>query len=475
MAREEIVKQGKILNEGGRVIIRLAGNFTFATVIILLIILGLGLVFLKNFGQPWATGKFSLSAFKEIYLSGERSLPILIPFLIGAGLTLFSIICLINILRKINKPKPIRAYIFDNSQQRFLLSMQPWNRKNPPNDLSRLPGYSYSQLSRFFVRSYVTTNPFYDRDSTIGSNYTQNYAVSLKKTDGGFWDLFDEDFEETAKLSVKELEKVVSLGGAENISIPAASPLTERIRRISSGGSVWYCWNSLVHASGSVQTMPFTAIIGLVLFFNYPKTFPFIIGPGLFLFIALVFLISILWRIMGKALNYQCIRMSAGSLQSGTVPKSVLSEAVNVASNQSSQDKKFKIKKQVDLKSVRHVQYNRTTYIDPQTHYFTFWTGKAGEAVDAMASSMGAASGSVSKTVKITENGQDINIALDSTEENMPGFKDLWKDLKTTSQMGKSIEQSNINITLEGLSIADAINFERVLEEEINRFGGHAD
>ncbi len=287
-------EEAKVLKDGGRVIINLKNkdDSTPGKIITRLIYLVPGLFLVIFFSRPWAMGGYSLPVFRKTYLTHARGMLFLVFLISGLGLILFSIISLLRISRKLSRPKHPGAYIFDNWQHRFLISERPWNPKNPL-ELTNLPGYNYSQLSGFFVRSFsaisYTTTSFNSEavEGTVKNFYNKYFAVSVRKKDGGFWDLFEGSTEETALLSVKELEQAVPLKDDKNAQKPAVNPLSGRIRRFSSGGSVWYCWNNRVNFSGSALGLLIVALCGAGGFFIAQNLF--IVGG-----ISLVFLLILL-------------------------------------------------------------------------------------------------------------------------------------------------------------------------------------
>ncbi len=141
----------------------------------------------------------------------------------------------------------------------------------------------------------------------------------------------------------------------------------------------------------------------------------------------------------------QCLRLQPDNLQSGMAPKKLFKGSQNVIPTQSFPNKKFKVQQQIDLRSVRYVQYNREVFDNPKSHLFTFWTSKASELLSS------------------------------SSMDSILNEDDSVNQGESIEKLNKAAEKSILSITLEGLSVGEAINFEGVLEEEIGRFGGHAD
>lgn len=62
----------------------------------------------------------------------------------------------------------------------------------------------------------------------------------------------------------------------------------------------------------------------------------------------------------------------------------------------------------------------------------------------------------------------EITFSTSGAEGNLE-MKDLLNMAKSASETGKAVKGSNMEIVLEGLFVGEAVDFERMLEGEINR------
>ena len=223
------------------------------------------------------------------------------------------------------RPGSPQSLVFDQADSRLRVLNQRFDEQKYSADRLTLPGYAYSQLSGFALRSWMTSG---SGDTTS----TRVWIVTVEKLDGSVWDLFSTTSKNDAEALRQRLATTVALPGAAPSGETQASPTPKRWQKTGGSlGPVWF-WSRPSHL---VSTL-----LGLALVVGFASGFTVITARWLVIallgdlvFAAVLFLLAkglkeggISWR------NFRALRLTSSSLEVGLVPKSNLTSFVATTS-----------------------------------------------------------------------------------------------------------------------------------------------
>ena len=319
----------KLLKDGDRLIYRYP-DFTMASWLLRALPLGLGLygvvgVLLSN--PVWDDILF-------------------IPLGISAALILGGLFGFYRLLRQRRLPQLTRALIFDGAAGRMYLSPDAWKSDTPPADLKHLPSYGYDQFDGWFLRTYTVSR---GNDRMSKSTY---YVVSLRKTDGGHFDVMESGFEPHAEAVLRELSAGIPLE-ASQVNQPHTLPLPQTILKQERFQETLYTWNKAFSLGSYASALLFVAVAAAGYFLvigsaegRYADLIRLSLGATLSLTALIIIVLGVSNGLRANG-RYEYLLLRRGTLEYGEVPR-----------DEAKADQK-KIKKTIGLGSVVRVRYDR--------------------------------------------------------------------------------------------------------------------
>ncbi len=429
----------ELVIEQDRVIVRLGRGNLVVVGIVLGIFLLIGAGILGFLIRIWSASGFDPAIIAELVSGADDSIFILVLVFFGLAFAIIPLLVIIGLLSGTKKPREPQALIFDNSARMFRVSDQAWDSSTYAARAPSLPAYSYAELEAFHIRSYTTTS---SGDSS--SHSTTHHVVCLRKTDGGLWDLHDTVSRSDAEAFLTRIKATVNLGGTASASpLPATPVLPSRLFEVRAGGSTLFCWVKDSHFGGLFLGLAVMAGMFLVMLRVAADFLPFLIFGGIIMAIITGVLVKGFWDGLVSLRYFHCLRLTGREIHVGLLPRSLLPVAGKspVASqfvpDTVAIDAGFKSQKSLDIRSTRRVQYS--------------WRIADRRSVD--------------QELLLLDEGAAAEM------DDLGTGNVRWSTLLKT--VG-NLRQGLVTLSLSGLSVAETMAFERILEQEIARRGGSA-
>lgn len=274
----------------------------------------------------------------------------------------------------------------------------------------------YSKLYKIDTRSYVVSG----EDSS-----TTYYLLTLLKKDGAFWDLYrsvnnNEIFTLQEKINSKiKLEEYKDTKGYDE-----DTQLPEKITQSGYSDYTKFLWSNKYSIAGLVILFIFLGFFWTLLIAMSKHMGVAFYIIGFFLLIFTVIPLFGIYTIFNSILNYHTICIDRDKLSYGLTKKGT---------------NNFKIKKEYDLNLIKKIQFSFNL-----------------EYESGMAENR--------EIIILDENSFDMTKNMSKGEINLTNFTDFIRNQTTL-----------FKIPVTGLSVTEILKFEKIIEDEIEKYGGKAE
>lgn len=200
---ELLIESDKAIVSAGR-----TGSVLVVAVTAFFLLIGGGI--LAFLVRLWAASGFDPAMLAELFTGDGDSVFLLVFTILGLAFTVIPCLVIITLLTGTRKPRAPQSFIFDNTAAMFRVWDKPWNAQAYALEALALPGYAYSQLEGFHLRSYTTSSS----SDSGASHSTTHWVVCLRKIDGGLWDLHNSISKAGAEEFLTRLRATVELANA---------------------------------------------------------------------------------------------------------------------------------------------------------------------------------------------------------------------------------------------------------------------
>ena len=433
----------ELVLEQDKAIIKLGGGNRIVTAVVIIFFLLVGgsiLAFLVNL---WAALGFDPAVLsKTLDPANDVGLIVLIFCFLGIAATVIPLIALISLSTGKKRPKEPLTLVFDNLTRLFCVWDQASNHEAYALNQAALPAYGYAQLEGLQLRSYTSSSS----SSSGSSTATRHWVVCLKKNDGGLWDLMDSTSRQLAEQNLARLQAAVRFDPTIRCQGDSIPPLPARIQRFPLGGSTLFCWTNRSHFGGIIFGLLFIAGFSWIMLRLAADFLPFLIFGGIICAVILLILLKGLWDGVVSLRYHHCLRLTGQAIHLGLVPKSLLAGARDAEgqtapgffADSAALDRGFRSRKSLDTSRVRRVQYNFSQNVRRGT-------------------------------------GQELLLLDEDAVRAMETMAGNLMDVGNLLSSAGALRTGQLTITLDGLSVGDAMAFEHILETEILQRGGQVD